>query len=81
MLSDAAFGDNPARKHYDFDNLKIGDILRMNNDGHSVVIICLSDTNVTLVEGNFNSSVHWGRNFPLDEIRSKLTYVITRYPQ
>ena len=81
ILSDAAFGNSPARKHYDFNNLRIGDILRINNDSHSVIIICINRTSVTLAEGNYNSSIHWGRTFSIEDIKSKLDYVMTRYPK
>jgi len=81
ILSDAAFGDLPARKHYDFNNLKIGDILRMNNDTHSVIIMKMTDTTITLAEGNYNSSIHWGRKLLIEEVKSQLDYIITRYPE
>lgn len=81
MLSDAAFGYLPAKKHYDFDNIKPGDILRINNDGHSVVVLKIDGTKYTLAEGNFNSSIHWGRTMTLSQIKANGTYVMTRYPQ
>lgn len=81
MLSDAAFDNLPARKHYDFNNLRVGDILRINNDTHSVIIICINSKTVTLAEGNYNSSIHWGRTFVKEDIKSKIDYVITRYPE
>ena len=80
LLSDAAFGNLPARKHFDFDNLRIGDILRMNNDTHSVVIIGIDENNVTLAEGNYNSSIHWGRKLSIQQVKTTSTYVLTRYP-
>lgn len=80
ILSDAAFGDSPARKHYDFNNLRIGDILRINNNTHSVVILCINSNTITLAEGNFNSSIHWGRTFSIKDLKSKINYVLTRYP-
>ena len=81
ILSDAAFGDLPARKHYDFNNLRIGDILRMNNDTHSVIIMKMTDTTITLAEGNYNSSIHWGRKLLIEDAKSQLDYIITRYPE
>ena len=41
MLSDAAFGDRSAYRFdtINYDALKVGDILRMNNDSHSVIIL------------------------------------------
>lgn len=84
MLSDAAFGYLPARMHYDFDNIKVGDILRVDNEQggeHSVVVIGISGTTYTLAEGNYNSSIHWGRTMTLTKIKSVGIYVMTRYPE
>lgn len=80
-LSDEAFGYLPVRKHKNFDTLKVGDILRMNNDGHSVIILEVSEDEVVVAEGNFNSSVHWGRHISFKEIKETGTYVFTRYPK
>lgn len=80
-LSDAAFGNLPARKHTDFTDLKVGDILRVNGNTHSVVILEITSDGVILAEGNFNSSIHWGRTMSFDEIERYGTYVTTRYPQ
>jgi hypothetical protein len=81
MLSDAAFGDLPARKHYNLNEVKVGDILRINNNTHSVVVIEKNSTWVTLAEGNFNRSVRWGSKASLVDIKRKLDYIITRYPE
>ncbi len=81
ILSDAAFGNLPARKHTDFNNIQVGDIVRINNDTHSVIILSIDDTNVTLAEGNYNSSIHWGRMFTLEHIKAVGDYIITRYPE
>ena len=81
LLSDAAFGKLPARKHTDFNNIKVGDILRINNDTHSVVALEIKSDSVIVAEGNYNSSVHWGREISLSDIKSSGTYILTRYPQ
>ena len=47
-----------------YDNLPkihVGDGVRVMNDCHSVVVLEVDGTTVTVAEGNFNSSVHWGR--------------------
>lgn len=80
-ISDAAFGDLPARKHTDFSNIRVGDIVRMNNDTHSVIVLEVKESGVVVAEGNYNSSVHWGRQISFSAIRSTGTYVLTRYPQ
>lgn len=81
ILSDAAFGDLPSRTHTNFDDIRVGDIIRMNYDMHSVVALEVYDTYIVVAEGNFNSSIHWGRQISLDEIRQTGTYVTTRYPE
>lgn len=80
LLSDAAFGNIPARKHYDFNNLRIGDILRINGDTHSVILIGIDEENITFAEGNYNLSIHWGRKEPVGNVKSISNYVLTRYP-
>lgn len=79
-LSDSVFGNLPARKHTDFSRVKVGDIIRTNNDTHSVIVLKKEGSIVTIAEGNFNSSVHWGRKIDLSA-NSGLTYVLTRYPE
>jgi hypothetical protein len=80
ILSDTAFGSLPARKHTDFDNIQVGDIIRVNNDTHSVVILSIDETKVTLAEGNYNSSIHWGRVLTLEQLKAAGDYIMTRYP-
>lgn len=81
ILSDAAFGDLPARTHKNFSKIKVGDILRINNDTHSVIVLEVRASSVIVAEGNYNSSIHWGREISLSDIRKTGTYVMTRYPE
>ena len=69
MLSDAAFGSLPARKYYDYSKIRVGDILRLNNDGHSVIVLYVNADSVTVAEGNFNGKVHWRREISMSTIR------------
>lgn len=84
-MSDKAFGSLPARIHYDINNIKVGDILRINYDSHSVVVLSIHSTYITVAEGNYNSSVHWGRKIKLSDLKKTkngkrmLTNIITRY--
>lgn len=80
-MSDAAFGTLPARMHYDFSKIKVGDIVRMNYDTHSVIVLKVQGNSVTVAEGNYNSSIHWGREITMAEIKASGTHVITRYPK
>lgn len=88
-LSDAAFGDNPARFLKEangsyitsFDHIRVGDILRVNKDTHSVIVLKVFSDYVQVAEGNYNSSVHWGRLLRKDSLEAgELTYIMTRYP-
>lgn len=81
ILSDEAFGYLPGRDHHDFSDIRVGDILRVNNDTHSVVIMKITSTGVELAEGNIANSIYWGRTMTFDEIRRTGTYVTTRYPR
>ena len=82
MLSDAAFGKLPARKivNANVSDIRVGDILRINNDTHSVIVLETTDEGVVLAEGNYNRSVHWGRKLTWAQVKNTLTYVMTRYP-
>lgn len=78
-LSDAAFGNAPARMHYDPGAVKVGDIVRMNNDTHSVIVLEVNSDHVIIAEGNYNSSIHWGRRISKAELAASTNNVITRY--
>lgn len=77
MLSDAAFGSSPAKMVYSTEGLRVGDILRTNNDTHMVIILAINGDSVTVAEGNYNGSVHWGRTLSLSNCG--FTYALTRY--
>ena len=86
MLSDAAFGTAPARqitgsaiKSY---KVKIGDLIRVNNGNHTVVVIGVTDKTITTAEGtvilNGKEIVYWDRTIS-NKDRSGWTYIWTRY--
>lgn len=81
MLSDAAFGYLPAKRHTDFSDIKVGDVLRINDNTHSVIVLTVDNEQITVAEGNYNKSVHWGRAFTRSYLETIGTYVLTRYPQ
>lgn len=80
MLSDAAFGTKKAQGGSDvvFSSVHVGDILRINNDSHSVIILEVHDDYVVVAEGNYNSSIHWGRTLSKAEVEAA-DYKMTRY--
>lgn len=81
ILSDAAFGDLPAKKltEFAYEDLKVGDILRIKNDTHSVSILEIHEDYVVVAEGNYNRSIHWGRTLGKGIVMNA-NYVLTRYP-
>ena len=80
-LSDAAFGGFPGRIHFDFAKVRVGDIIRLNNNAHSVIVLKVEGDTVTIAEANYNSSVHWGRTLKLSDAEKDWNYIITRYPE
>lgn len=80
--SDEAFGNLPAREvtNITIKDVHVGDILRINGNTHSVVVVEVFEDYVKLCEGNFNSSIHWGRTMSSEEVAAS-TYMITRYPE
>ena len=94
-LSDAAFGTAlPARVYVqpggdtykgpwkkDYNLIRVGDILRTNNDQHMVIVLEVHSTYIVVAEGNYNSSIHWGRIITRQALEAgELTYIMTRYP-
>lgn len=78
-LSDAAFGNAKAKVHKDYSNIRVGDILRVYNDTHSVIVLEVRQNSVIVAEGNYNSSIHWGREMTMSEIVDESSYIMTRY--
>ena len=79
ITSDAAFGNAPAYR-YDNDGtttVRVGDILRLNNDTHSVIVLAIDGDTLTIAEGNYNGTIHWGRTISLSGCG--FTYGYTRY--
>ena len=83
ILSDAAFGTLPARtieENISIDVVRVGDILRVNNNTHSVIILEVHDDYIVIAEGNYNSSIHWGRIMSAPQVAAA-DYIMTRYPE
>ena len=78
-LSDEAFGDSKAVKHTDPGAVRVGDILRVDNNTHMVIVLAVTSSGVIVAEGNYNSSIHWGRKISNKELKSNTDYILTRY--
>lgn len=86
-FNDELFGCLPGRKYakgeFGFEDIKAGDILRLDNDTHSVVVSEVNDDGVFVVEGNYNGSgkVQWGRKISKDKVMDSASCYYTRYPE
>ena len=91
-LSDEIFGTDLATMHRlqnnltqderieQLKNVRIGDIIRTDNNTHSVIVIYKNSGGITVAEGNYCKKVHWGRFIPWDSVDLKTaTNYITRY--
>lgn len=78
-VSDAAFGDVLATIHTDYSNIQVGDILRVDQDTHSVIVLEVREHSVIVAEGNYNSSIHWGREIAKERLVDPFSYIMTRY--
>ncbi|MCI8874237.1 MAG: leucine-rich repeat domain-containing protein, partial [Lachnospiraceae bacterium] len=84
ILSDAAFGSLPARMYapneFKYEDIKPGDILRVNGNSHTVIVLEVTDAGVIVAEGNYNASIHWGRPISKEQVMNSVSAYITRYP-
>lgn len=78
-LSDTAFGDLPGRVTFDYSKVRAGDIIRMYEDSHSVIVLKVEGDVVTVAEGNYNRRIHWERTLDLNNADLEWDYMITRY--
>lgn len=79
LASDAAFGTTPVYEHYDYTKIRVGDILRINRDTHSVIVLEVHEDYIVIAEGNYNKSIHWGRKLTNADLENNLDYVWSRY--
>ncbi|HBI63678.1 MAG TPA: hypothetical protein DDX51_00960 [Clostridiales bacterium] len=81
-LSDEAFGNLPARiiGKFAYSEIRVGDILRVNDDSHSVIVLKISSSRITIAEGNYMGKIHWGREMTKRQVMNTSDYLVTRYP-
>lgn len=78
-ISDGVFGKSaPVKRHTSYKKIKTGDHIRIG-DYHSVMVIEKKGNVLTVVEGNYNNSIHWGRRIKKSQLKSEGFYVETRY--
>ena len=86
LASDTAFGPphiTPVRKFDDISEIRIGDILKIDNNRHEVIVIedmqeIYGEGYFKVVEGNYASTVHYGRI--INVFRDGFVSGYTRYP-
>ena len=79
IFSDKVFGKKaPIKTHKSFSKIKAGDHVRIG-DYHSVVVIEKKGNKLTVVEGNWNRSIHWKRVITKRELKAEGFWVQTRY--
>lgn len=81
IVSDKVFDHNPARRYEDYTQLRVGDVLRINNDTHTVVVLenHLEEGYIVVTEGNYAGTVHWGRRISKSTLDNGFVYGISRY--
>ena len=86
MISDRLFGeDAPIRSFRNFDQLRVGDHIRIPDPGHSMIVIRKKPDAVLVAEVNredVTSLIEWGRQVTrqeLDALGANVLYT-TRYP-
>ena len=84
-LSDAAFGMLTARKYekdkVKFEDIRVGDVLRIGNDQHSLIVLETNDDGIVIADGNVGGEVRWERIMLKDYVMEKIYYYYTRYPE
>lgn len=84
IVTDGIFGISCPQTTYDFldwDKLRVGDTIRYDSNGseHSVIVLSVTDSGITVAEGNYNSSIHYGRRISRSEIEDNFIYRQTCY--
>ena len=79
-LSDACFGSAPAirKNSYTYEEIKVGDCLRINNDQHIVTIMEKYADYVVISEANVGDRVYWNHTMTRDQVMQG-DYLLTRY--
>ena len=79
ILSDAVFDDIKCTIDYDYTHVRVGDVVRLNDNTHSVIVLKVYENYVVEVaEGNYGGTIHWGRMIDLKDCG--FSYLMTRWP-
>ncbi len=78
LLSDALYGKKKAEKRFDFNHIEVGDVIRILEDTHFVVVLEVHKNHLVVAEGNYNGKVHWGRKIMRADIGKEKDYILKR---
>ena len=82
LVQDRLFGA-PAKPrtvyNLNMSELRVGDHLRILDNTHSVIVLSNNGDSVTVCEGNYNHTIHWGRVITEAELRQGFVYRETCY--
>lgn len=90
QFTDILFGkDAPMNKSEDLSGIKnkirIGDLIRINQNTHTAIVIDKEEDGMILLEGNFffgdakEGRIHWGEKLTFDKFMEVGDYYVTRY--
>ncbi len=82
MVQDSVFGKGAPKTTVNqlvWEDLRVGDHLRVSYGGHSVIVLGIESDSITICEGNYNSSIHWGRTMSREELEAEFIYRQTCY--
>ncbi len=85
ILNDAIFGGAfEARAlstgSFKLSDVKVGDILRVEGNSHSVIVLQTTNDGAIVAEANYNKQVHWGRTLTKSEVEAA-DFLVTCYPE
>ncbi len=85
LLQDRLYGteDSPAKPRtvyrLNMSDIRTGDHIRIQNNTHSVIVLQNNGDSITVAEGAYKNTVHWGRVISADELKKEFVYLETCY--
>lgn len=76
---DHAFGTAEAKAYYSPSKIKVGDVLRIFNNTHSIIVLQKKSGKIIAAEGNSGGKVAWNSVYSMKTIKNNFDYGITRY--
>lgn len=84
MISDMLFGsDAPISSYRDYEKIRVGDVIRIEEAEHSVVVLTKNDDYITVAECNSDFRdclINWDRKITKAYLERNTIYCLTRYP-